>query len=133
MTHLCLPVQLMFWWSAPLHIFLHSLQELAASSLLKVARLCILCTKRLNKNRLANQEATETITAGGKREPGGEERRRRGRERKEGGYSTITLRMCVCVCAASVFLTPGWTVYYLQPRDYSATLKASDLTREHDP
>lgn len=32
-----------------------------------------------------------------------------------------------------VFLTPGWTAYYLQPRDYSATLKASDLTREHDP
>lgn len=32
-----------------------------------------------------------------------------------------------------VFLAPGWTGYYLQPRDYSATLKASDLTREHDP
>lgn len=68
-----------------------------------------------------------------------------GRERKEGGYSTISLRMCECVCAWSwvsanthtalqvVFLTPGWTVYYLQPRDYPATLKARDLTREHDP
>ena len=38
-----------------------------ARSLLRVSQLCILCTKRLNKNRLANQEATETITAGGER------------------------------------------------------------------
>lgn len=34
-----------------------------------------------------------------------------------------------------VFLAPAWTAYYLQPRDYSATPKASDLTPggEHDP
>lgn len=87
-------------------------------------------------------------SAWGEREPEGEERR--GRERKERGYFTISLRMRVrevgwgvaeilththaqthteCV----VFFAPGWTVYYLQPRDYSVTLKAKDLTWEQDP
>lgn len=82
--------------------------------------------------------------AWGKREPEGEERR--GRERKERGYFTISLRMCVRVREVGlgvaekphththtvVFFAPGWTEYYLQPRDYSVTLKARDLTWEQE-
>lgn len=49
-----------------------------------------LLAKRLNKNRLADQEVAEA-NAAGKREPEGEERGRGGKE----GDSAISLRMCV--------------------------------------
>lgn len=44
------------------------------------------------------------------------------REGKEEGC------VCVCVCSGG-----GKHVHYLHAHDYSATLNASSLTREHDP
>lgn len=64
------------------------------------AGFCILFAKRLNKNRLANQEGRRSRQCRGRKRSlkvRREEHGEGGRKRKEGGYSTISLRMHVCV------------------------------------